>query len=104
MPAGRAQVAAPWYDGVNRYQWMIPAPASAGWVFDVFEGQIFGSCMNEALPALLQGTGLEKNQEDIIYYGIAAFLAGGAVGGVVFGSLADRWGRRWLMAVTILLY
>src|SRR5439155_16331745 len=104
MPASPAAPALPWYEGVTRYQWMILALASAGWVFDVFEGQIFGSCMNEALPALLKDTGLEKNQEDVIYYGIGAFLAGGALGGVVFGMLADRWGRRWVMAVTILLY
>jgi hypothetical protein len=94
----------PWYDGVTRYQWMVLAIASAGWVFDVFEGQIFGSCMNEALPVLLRHSGLESYKETYIYLCIGAFLAGGALGGVVFGMLADRWGRRWTMAATILLY
>jgi hypothetical protein len=90
--------------GVTRYQWMVLAIASAGWVFDVFEGQIFGSCMNEALPVLLRDTGLEAYKERLINVGIGAFLAGGALGGIVFGMLADRWGRRWTMAATILLY
>jgi hypothetical protein len=36
------------WQGVTRYQWLVLAIASAGWVFDVFEGQIFASCMNEA--------------------------------------------------------
>ena len=27
--------------------------ASLGWVFDVFEGQIFVASMNEAMPALM---------------------------------------------------
>ncbi len=94
----------PWYRDVTRYQWMVLAIASAGWVFDVFEGQIFGACMNEALPVLLRGTGLEEYKELFVNIGIAAFLAGGAVGGVVFGMMADRWGRRWTMAVTILMY
>jgi MFS family permease len=83
---------------------MVLAIASGGWVFDVFEGQIFGSCMNEALPVLLRGSGLERYKETFINLGIGAFLAGGAVGGVLFGILADRWGRRWTMAATILLY
>jgi MFS family permease len=83
---------------------MVLAIASAGWVFDVFEGQIFGSCMNQALPALLRGTGLEEHREFFINVGIAAFMAGGAVGGVLFGMMADRWGRRGTMAFTILMY
>jgi MFS family permease len=94
----------PWYHGVTRYQWMVLAIASAGWVFDVFEGAIFGSCMNEAVPALLQGTSLEGSRELVINISIAAFLAGGALGGVLFGIMADRWGRRWTMALTILIY
>jgi MFS family permease len=35
---------------------------------------------------------------------LAAFLAGGALGGIAFGMLADRWGRRRTMAATILMY
>src|SRR5207249_4576870 len=35
---------------------------------------------------------------------LAAFLLGGTVGGVLFGSLADRVGRKPTMAVTILFY
>jgi MFS family permease len=95
---------APWWREVTRYQWMLLAIASAGWVFDVFEGQIFGSLMNEALPVLLRGSGLEKHTELFINVGLAAFLAGGAAGGIVFGMMADRWGRKRTMAVTILIY
>jgi MFS family permease len=99
-----ATPADPWWRGVTRYQWLVLALASAGWVFDVFEGQIFGSCMNEALPVLLQGSGLEGWKEFFVNVGLAAFLAGGALGGVVFGMMADRWGRRRTMAITILIY
>src|SRR5262245_6516194 len=35
---------------------------------------------------------------------LAVFLVGGTVGGVLFGSLADRIGRRPTMALTILFY
>src|SRR5919201_1706757 len=94
----------PWWHGVTRYQWLVLAIASAGWIFDVFEGQIFGSCMNEALPVLLRGSGQELRQEFFVNVGLAAFLTGGALGGVLFGMMADRWGRRRTMALTILMY
>ena len=84
----------PWYSGITRYQWTVLALASAGWLFDVFEGQIFGSCMNDATPVLLQGTALQGRAETFINLCIGTFLVGGAVGGVLFGILADRWGRR----------
>jgi MFS family permease len=96
--------AAPWWRGVTRYQWLVLAIASAGWIFDVFEGQIFGSCMNEALPDLLRDSGLADRKELFVNVGLAAFLAGGALGGVLFGMMADRWGRRRTMALTILMY
>src|SRR5947209_18985411 len=35
---------------------------------------------------------------------LAAFLVGGALGGVLFGTLADRFGRRPMLALTILFY
>ena len=42
-----------WYEGISRYQWLVLLIASLGWVFDVFEGQIFVASMRDAMPALL---------------------------------------------------
>src|SRR5262249_12568220 len=98
-----AQAADPWWKGVTRYEWLVLAIASAGWVFDVFEGQIFGSCMNEALPGLLQGSGPGGGKEVFTQLGLAAFLLGGARGGLVFGVRADGWGRRRTMALPTLM-
>ncbi len=30
-----------WYSGITATQWMVLAIASAGWIFDVYEGQLF---------------------------------------------------------------
>jgi len=97
-------MSAPWYSGITRYQWLVLTIASLGWVFDVFEGQIFVASMNEALPSLVPpGTSPETSK---LYNNIAlgAFLAGGALGGVVFGALGDRIGRARTMVITILVY
>jgi MFS family permease len=95
--------ATPWYHGISRYQWLVLIVASLGWVFDVFEGQIFVASMNQAMPAL---TPVEAKQSIPLYTNItfAAFLFGGALGGVVFGVLSDRLGRKRTLTYTILLY
>jgi len=93
-----------WYTGVSRYQWLVLAIASAGWVFDVFEGQLFGVYKT---PAMAEVLGVEPGDSSIdryANYAFASFLVGGALGGLVFGVLADRIGRRSTMIVSILVY
>lgn len=93
-----------WYEGVTRAQWIVLVIASLGWIFDVFEGQIFVASMQEAIPSLVEaGT----SQGTIDWYNnlcLAAFLVGGAAGGVVFGMIGDRVGRKKALTWTILTY
>jgi MFS family permease len=98
----------PWYRGVTAYQWLVLVIASAGWIFDTFEGQIFnltrGQMLSDILPPSLspgQRAAEIKNWGDIF---LGVFLAGGTLGGILFGWLGDRWGRRPTMVVTILMY
>src|SRR5881397_2912398 len=101
---GLSGAQAPWYSEVTRYQWLVLAIASAGWVFDAFEGQIFNLTRNDLLTDLLKVSG---SHPDVKLWGdifLGVFLAGGTFGGILFGSLADRWGRRPTMVVTILFY
>jgi len=104
LPPGTAGPARPWYSGVTPYQWLVLAIASAGWVFDVYQGQIFNITRHQLFTDILKDRGTEaaiKNYGDVF---LAIFLVGGAAGGILFGSLADRWGRRPMIAATILMY
>lgn len=93
---------APWYAEVTRYQWLVLVIASAGWVFDAFEGQLFNITRQDLLRDLLgNNPAAQKWWGDLF---LAVFLLGGTLGGVVFGSLADRLGRKPVMALTILFY
>jgi MFS family permease len=93
-----------WYSAVTRYQWLVLVVASLGWIFDAFEGQIYNLTRADMLPELLH-----VNAEDALaklwgerFLGI--FLIGGTFGGLLFSSLADKWGRNPVMALTILFY
>ena len=92
----------PWYVGIDRYQWVVLAVASAGWIFDVYEGQIFNITRNQMLADILGNHGVDVKRYGDMFLGI--FLLGGTVGGLAAGSLADRFGRRPIMISTILLY
>ena len=100
--SGHSNTDGPWYVGITRYQWLVLAIASAGWVFDVYEGQIFNITRTDMLTEVLGG-----KSEDVARYGdlfLGIFLLGGTVGGLGAGTLADRYGRRPIMIITILMY
>jgi MFS family permease len=93
-----------WYAEVTRYQWLVLVIASAGWVFDAFEGQLYAITHGQMLADLL---GVTPTDPLVARWGdrlLAPFLIGGALGGVLFGTLADRLGRRPILAATILFY
>jgi MFS family permease len=94
----------PWYRGITRYEWLVLIIASAGWIFDVYEGQIFNLTRNDMLQDII---GVGADHPDIKKYGdwfLGIFLLGGTFGGLLFGSLADKHGRRSIMVITILMY
>ena len=93
-----------WYAEVTGYQWLVLVIASAGWVFDTFEGQIFNITRGQMLAELLATSpdNLDAKRWGDLF--LAVFLVGGTVGGILFGTLADRFGRNRTMAATILIY
>ncbi len=93
-----------WYTSVTRYQWLVLLVASLGWVFDAFEGQIYNLTRADMLPDLLK---VPADDPQVKVWGerfLGIFLLGGTFGGLLFSSLADKWGRNPVMALTILFY
>ena len=97
-----------WYRGVTRYQWLVLLVAWLGWVFDSMDATIYALVLHPALHDLLRiQTGGEVSPEAIGWFGgiiFAIFLVGWAVGGMLFGILADRFGRTKSLILTILIY
>src|SRR4051794_410 len=92
----------PWYAGITGAQWLVLAIASAGWIFDVYEGQLFTIFKTPMLTELSGGSTASVSLHGNIAF--ALFLVGGAVGGLGFGMLGDRIGRVRVMSLTILAY
>ncbi len=89
---------------LTRYQVIVLVVAWLGWIFDSMDATIYNLVLNPALKELL---GSANSQENIGWYGgiiLAVFLVGWALGGVLFGMCADRFGRARTLVVTILIY
>lgn len=93
-----------WYEGISRYQWTVLVIACLGWIFDVFEGQLFTLFKTPAMTEVLGAEASSAAIDRYSNYAFASFLVGGAVGGLFFGWLADRIGRRQSMVWSILTY
>ncbi|MFZ9994211.1 MAG: MFS transporter [Steroidobacteraceae bacterium] len=90
------------------YQWTVLAAAWLGWGFDIFDSLLFNYVAPNAIPTLL---GLELGSaaaraETLYWTGVltAIFLLGWAAGGVLFGPISDRFGRRKVLMWTMVMY
>ena len=71
--------------------------ASLGWALDAFDVMLFSLTLASVIPDL----GLTKAQAGALG---SITLLGGAAGGLVFGHIADRFGRTRAMIASMLLY
>lgn len=85
--------------------WRVASPssrkaliaASLGWALDAFDVMLFSL----TLSAVIAELGLTKMQAGALG---SITLLGGAVGGLIFGHIADRFGRTRAMMASVLLY
>src|SRR6201994_3861750 len=94
--------------GFTGYHWLVIAAAWAGWGFDVFDALLFNFVAPNCVPALL---GLQPGAPDahaatVFWTGLitSILLVGWAAGGVLFGWVADRIGRKSALFATIAIY
>jgi len=93
-----------WWQDISRYQWTILLMTWLGFLFDLMDSTLYTLVMGPALQDLL---GAEASVRNIGWYGgliFSIFLIGWALGGIVFGILADYLGRKLTLMITILTY
>src|SRR5436190_11279558 len=103
-PASSLGPASPWWRQLNRYHWFVFLVASLAWLFDCLDQQLFILARNSAITALsTAGTDpvLIKKAGSTA---TAIFVAGWAMGGLIFGAVGDRIGRARTLTLTVLMY
>lgn len=93
----------PWWKDLTSYHWFVFIMASAAWVFDCLDQQLFILARTDALKALMPGV----DQKLILSYGdysTMIFMFGWATGGLFFGAIGDRIGRARTLTITVLMY
>src|SRR5215471_5691080 len=93
-----------WVSQVTRYQWLVLMVAWLGWVFDSMDATLYSLVQRPAITELM-GAGASDAQ--IGFYSSVVFsvmLIGWALGGIVFGIVADYIGRTKALTATILIY
>jgi len=92
-----------WYQDLTPYQWRVLLCACLGWALDIMDGYLYAIILFPAMSDLLGTT----QSSSIGWYGgivLSIFMIGWALGGLIFGPIADRYGRSKTMALTILIY
>jgi len=92
-----------WYRELTPYQWRVLVCACLGWALDIMDGYLYAIILFPAMSDLLGTT----ESQSIGWYGgivLSIFMIGWALGGLIFGPIADRYGRARTMALTILIY
>ena len=101
MQSDTAHAHTPWYRDLTSYHWFVFLVASLAWLFDCLDQQLFILARGKAMEALLP-----VGWDPKLYGGYATsiFVAGWAMGGLIFGSLGDRLGRAKMLTITVLIY
>ncbi|HEY3783384.1 MAG TPA: MFS transporter [Fimbriimonadaceae bacterium] len=73
-----------------------------GWVFDIMDTALFNFAKGPMLQELFHGDAKQKAFIESAF--LVLLLIGWSFGGLLFGILADKWGRVRTLTVTVLIY
>jgi MFS family permease len=85
-----------WHEGTDAGRKALIAGA-AGWALDAFDVMLFSL----TLASVIADLGLTKTQAGALG---SVTLLGGAAGGLIFGHVADRYGRTRALMASVLIY
>src|SRR4051812_3478692 len=90
----------PWWRQLNGYHWFVFLVASAAWFFDCLDQRLFTLARVPALLELMNKSAVDAEVGSFGKIVTAWFLIGWGVGGLVFGSLGDKYGRAKMLTLT----
>jgi MFS family permease len=95
--ATQAPVSAPWYRTITTEQWRVLAAAKIGWMLDAMDFMLYAMALGQ-LRAYFQFDDATAG-----FLGTVTLVMSG-VGGLIFGYVADRFGRTRALMGTIVIF
>jgi len=89
----------PWWRELTRAHCFVFSVATLAWLFDCLDQQLFNLARDGAMEDLIPARATE-----FAPYTTSVFLLGWAVGGLILGSLGDRFGRARMLTLSVLIY
>ena len=96
-PGSEGGRTAPWYRTITAEQWRVLLAAQLGWMLDAMDFVLYVMALNTLKEAFGFGSGVAGWLATVT-------LATSAVGGLLFGVVADRVGRTRALMATILIF
>ncbi len=93
-----------WLGGFTRYQWLVFLVCWLGWTLDGTNFTLFALVLKPAVTSLSGGTATIAQIGRLGGLLAMAGLLGWAVGGFIFGTIADYIGRVRTLAISIAIY
>ncbi|HMM19928.1 MAG TPA: MFS transporter [Selenomonadales bacterium] len=90
-------VPVPWYKEITTRQWKVLIAGFLGWGMDAFDFLLY----NFTILAIIKEWGISTSETGLV---ASVTVVSSALGGCIFGVVADRMGRMKALTLTILLY
>ena len=95
--AHAAAAAPPWYRTINKEQWRVLAAAKLGWMLDALDFMLYTMALGQLRSYFMFDDAVAG------FLGTATLVMSGA-GGLIFGWVADRFGRARALMGTIIIF
>lgn len=88
---------APWYREISSKQWYALLAGHLGWALDAFDVMLYSFC----LTSIMKEWSLNPKEAGFM---VSVTLFASSFGGILFGTIADRIGRKKALMATVLLF
>jgi len=89
--------AAPWYREISAKQWYALLAGQLGWALDAFDVMLYSFCLTSIM-------GEWKLKPAEAGFMVTVTLFASSFGGILFGAVADRIGRKKALMATVLVF
>jgi MFS family permease len=87
----------PWWKEITRNQWYSLLAGKLGWMLDAFDVMLYVFC----LKVIMDEWHLNPA---VAGFMVTVTLFASSFGGILFGAVADRWGRKNALMATVLIF